>query len=272
MRGAGIPLPAYPLPSLRSICLAASAFPDIAARSERGQDIDRHRNMSGSAPRSPPRLSQKRIRLTFVEVGTGTFAGTGNDKLTISGLRSSANIQKVGGLSMGTLQLRVYGMTLSQMNDLATLGLILKDGDSPSALNNQVIVEAGDDDTGMAIVHHGTINNAWADFNDMPEVAFHVTSLAGLYEASIAVPPTSYAGMVDVSTIMSSIASLAGWNFHNDGVTAKMENVYHPGTPWDQMRQVAEHANINAILDDAAPKTLVIWPKGQTRGGEAVLI
>jgi hypothetical protein len=80
--------------------------------------------------------------------------------------------------------------------------------------------------------------------------------LSGLYEAAVSVPPTGYAGMVDVLTIMSGIASLAGWNFHNDGVTDKMENVYYPGTPWDQMQQVAEHANINAILDDGAPKRL----------------
>jgi hypothetical protein len=178
-------------------------------------------------PRAVPRLSQKRIRLMFVKKKSGTFAGSGKDTLTVSGLRASAHISKIGGLSMGELQLRVFGMTLSQMNDLSTLGLVLKDGtDSPSVLDNQVIVEAGDDDTGLAIVHHGTINNAWADFSAMPEVAFNVTSLSGLYEASIAVPPTSYAGMVDVATIMSSIAALAGWNFHNDGVTDKMENVY----------------------------------------------
>ncbi len=223
-------------------------------------------------PRAAPRLSKKRIAVTFVKVGSGTFAGSGNDTVKISGLRASASVSKVGGLSMGELQLRMYGMTLSNMNDLSTLGLTLKIGEGLLVLNNQVVVEAGDDDVGMAIVHHGTINNAWADFNAMPEVAFNVTSLGGLYEASLAVPPTSYAGMVDVETIMSSIASLAGWNFHNNGVTDKMENPYYPGTPWEQVKQLADHANINAILDDGAPQTLVIWPKGKSRGGDAPLI
>lgn len=219
-----------------------------------------------------PRLSQKRIRVTFVKVGTGNFAGTGKNTLTISGLRASANISKIGGAAMGTMQLSLFGMTQSHMNDLATLGLVLNDQGGLSVLDNQIIVEAGDDDTGMAIVHHGTINNAWTDLNAMPEVAFYITSFSGLYEAALAVPPTSYSGMVDVSTIMSSIANLAGWNFQNDGVTTKMENVYHPGSPWDQMQQVKAHANINAFLDDGAPKTLVIWPKGKTRGGAVALI
>ena len=60
-------------------------------------------------------------------------------------------------------------MTLSQMNDLSTLGLTLKaDNNSPSVLNNQVIVEAGDDDTRMAVVHHGTINKCVGRFRGKP--------------------------------------------------------------------------------------------------------
>jgi len=84
---------------------------------------------------------------------------------------------------MNSLNLRIWGMTLSKMNDLSTLGLKIVIGD-PAVLNNSVIVEAGDDDAGMSVVFHGTINAAWADFQSMPDCAFHVTANSGMYEAA----------------------------------------------------------------------------------------
>jgi hypothetical protein len=225
-------------------------------------------------PRGPPRLSHKRIDVTFIKgpnaPGGGVFAVSGTNTLKLSGLRASALVTKAGGVSQGGLQLRLWGMTLSNMNELTTLGMTITV--DRLVLNNQVILEAGDDDAGMSVVHHGTVYNAWTDFTGMPEVAFHVTSNAGLYEAARAVPPTGYAGMVDVSTVLAGIASLAGWGFQNNGVDVKIENTYHPGTAWDQMQQIVEHANINALRDDGAPPTLIIWPKGGTRFGEVPLV
>ena len=103
-------------------------------------------------------------------------------------------------------------------------------------------------------------------------MALVCTAYAGLYEAAKAVPPTSFKGLTDVATIMANIAALAGWGFQNNGVDIKMEHPYYPGTAWDQMQQVAEHANINAHLDDGTPHTLVIWPKGGARDGVVPLV
>jgi hypothetical protein len=221
-------------------------------------------------PRQPPRLSHKRINVTFVKGGEGKFAESGTDTVKLSGLRVSCQVIKAGSASMHHLQLRMWGLTLSKMNDLSTLGLTQTT--SREILNNTVIVEAGDDDAGMSVVHHGTVYDAFADFQGMPDCAFHISSHSGLYEAAKAVPPTSYQGMVDVATLMSGIASLAGWSFQNNGVTDKIEDAYYPGTAWEQKEAVAEHANINTTLLDGTPKTLVIWPKGQARDGQAPLI
>lgn len=217
------------------------------------------------------RLFHKRINVTFTKAGSGKFAESGTNTVKLSGLRVSAVVTKAGGVSMGGLQLRLWGMTLSKMNDLSTLGLTIVAGD-PAVLNNSVIVEAGDDDAGMSVVHHGTIYAAWMDFQGMPDCAFHVTANSGLYEAAKAVPPTGYRGLVDVATIMAGIASLAGWNFQNNGVTGKLEDVYYPGTAWEQMQSVADHAHINAYRDDGAPPTLIIWPKGGARDGQVPLV
>jgi hypothetical protein len=63
---------------------------------------------------------------------------------------------------MNSLDLRIWGMTLSKMNDLSTMGLTITIG-NPQVLNNQIILEAGDDDSGMSVVHHETIYHAWVD-------------------------------------------------------------------------------------------------------------
>jgi hypothetical protein len=222
-----------------------------------------------SVPRGPPRLSHKRLDVTFIK-GKGTFSQSGTDTVKLTGLRVSAVVTKAGGTSMSTGEMRIWGMTPSQMNDLSTLGMTIDVG--RKILNNQVIIEAGDDDAGVSVIHHGTIWDAWSDFAGMPEVTFHVTAYSGLYEAAKVVLPSSYSGLTDVATIMAGIASLAGWNFQNNGVDTKLLDPYYPSTAWEQAQRVAEHANINLALDDGAPPTLVIWPKDGARNGSVPLV
>ena len=53
----------------------------------------------------------------------------------------------------------------------------------------------------------------------------------GAWEAVKPVPPTGYAGLVDVATIMAGLAKLANFTFHNAGVTDKfLIDPYLPGT------------------------------------------
>jgi hypothetical protein len=162
-------------------------------------------------------------------------------------------------------------MTLSQMNDLSTLGLTVATGVNV-VFNNSILVEAGDDDAGMSVVFYGTIYAAWADVQSMPDCPFHVTANIGAYEAAKPVPPSSYRGLVDVATVLSGIATLAGWNFENSGVNVKVWNPYLPGTARDQAYAIAQHANVNIIIDGGVPGTLAIWPKGAARNGAVPLI
>ncbi len=131
------------------------------------------------SPRGPPRLSHKRIDVTFTKAN-GTFAESGTDTVKLTGLRASAIITKAGGATLGGLQLRLWGMTLSKMNDLSTLGLSMAiTSGGLSLFNNTVLIEAGDDDAGMSVVFFGTIYEAWADFAGTPEVAAWESSAPG---------------------------------------------------------------------------------------------
>jgi len=206
----------------------------------------------------PGSFTSKQLDVTF-KLGRGAFGDNGADTVKLTGKRVACMILKAGGQSMGEMQLRIWGLSLDVMNKLSTLGMVAQ-----ALRNNQVQVEAGDSETGMAVVFTGTITNAWADFQAMPDVSFHVSALAGMYQAMKPVPPTSFAGGADVGVIMSGLASQMNLAFENNGVQARLPNPYFPGTAREQAARVAEHAGIEWVIDLG---TLAIWPRGQSRRG-----
>lgn len=214
-------------------------------------------------------FTHKKIDVTFIK-GKGSFAESGKNTVKLSGLRVSAAVTRAGGNYQGALDMRIWGLTMSKMNDLATLGYRIEA--NATLLNNSVLVEAGDDDSGMATVFFGTIHAAWADFMGMPDNPFHVAAHVAGWEALKPAPATSYRGLVDVATILSGMTNLANWGFVNNGVTSQFENVYYPGAIREQIERVCQHANIGFAIDEGPPYVLTIWPKGQRRGGAIPLI
>jgi hypothetical protein len=133
-----------------------------------------------------------------------------------------------------------------------------------------ILLEAGDSTSdARSTVFSGTISQAWADFQSMPDVPFQLMCVIGGIEAMRPVEPVSYRGAVDVATVMQSIAAKMGKTFENSGVTAKVVDPYLPGTATEQMRQLADMAQIEAHIDG---DVLAIWPKGATRGTQVPLI
>lgn len=216
-------------------------------------------------PNAPIRSSftRKKLTVTF-KLGQGSFGREGFNTVKLEGRRMSALIVKAGGASLGELQLRIWGLTLEQMNQLSTLGLV-----AIATRDNQVLLEAGDDETGMGVVFAGTITNGWADMQGMPDVTFHVIAQAGMLEAMTPTPPSSYRGATDVGVIMAGLASLMGLPFENNGVSVMLNNPYFPGTAREQVQRVAEAANIEAVIDVGV---LAIWPKNGYRGNATTLI
>ena len=213
--------------------------------------------MSGS-------YTQKLLTVQFT-LGTGTFGETGQNILTISGLRVSATVVKSGGAALGSAQIRIFGMTQSQMNQLSTLGLLIT-----QVRRNTVTLMAGDAISGMSQVFTGTIVNAWSDYQGAPQVSFNVEAYAAYLDAIKPVAPTSYPpGGTDVATIMAGLATQMGLQFENNGVSAKLASPYFPGTAKDQAQRCADAANINWVIDNGV---FAIWPKNAVRSGSAVVI
>lgn len=208
---------------------------------------------------------KRKIEVT-IKLGKGNFGQAGFDTVTLKGLRVSAQVQKTGMPSFNTAQLRIYGMTLSLMNTLSTLGK----RSNIDTRDNTVSISVGNDGAALAMVFTGVLQEGWANFNDGPEVFFTIDAHTGLINKMKPVPPTSYAGAVDVATIIETLATSMGYAFENkSGVSVMLSNQYLPGTALEQAQTAAQAANINFALDDG---TMAIWPIGGSRGGTIPLI
>jgi hypothetical protein len=211
-------------------------------------------------------FTKKIIQITFT-LGSKTFAGTnGSNTLTISGLRTDFTMEQTGGVSRDAVGIEIFGLTPSQMNDLATYGM------PPDAqYNNKISVSAGDNESGLSLVYAGDIIEAYADYDEAPEVRFIVRAMVGAYLGVAPAQPASYAGTVDAATIMGNIATLMGLTLENSGINVKLLNSYLCGSLFDQAKQVAQAGNFFATMDTVRG-VLAIWPKEGARDGALLLI
>lgn len=199
--------------------------------------------------------------------GAQSFGPGGSDVVTVSGLRVSANITKAGTTGGALLSMQIFGMRLDLMNKLATLGMVYA-----QIRRNTVTVLAGDEGSPLATAFIGTIQQAWIDFTNAPEVAFHVEAQTSAAEAVITPDPafTSIQGGADVVQLMKSFADQMHLNFENNGISGlKISYPYLYGPIVAQAQAVAHAAGINWFVDNGV---LAIWKRGSSRGGTIPLI
>lgn len=208
---------------------------------------------------------QRRLRYT-IELGQGdNETETADTKVLLpTKLRSSASIVKVGGRTMGTAQIRIFGLSLDLMNKASTLGSTYR-----RTRRNKITVEAGDDVSGLATVFIGDLFEVWQDFQGSPETALVISSHAGLIDKLKAVGPASYRGAMPAATIMADLAGRMGLGFENNGVDVVLSNSYYPGTAWQQAVACAEDGDFEMSHDLGI---LAIWPRNSARGSKITLI
>lgn len=200
------------------------------------------------------------------ELGKGSFGESGTNAVVVKGVRSLADITRAGSPTWATCSLQIYGMTMSVMRQLSTLGKPLLDGRF-----NMVTVKAGSDDTGLGVAFKGLINEAWVDMGAAPDGVFIVNASPVVVNALKPLPPQSFPGSADAGVIAASLATLMQYGLENSGVTTRLSNQVLTGSARTQLDQLARAAGFEYALDDALG-VLAIWPKGGKREGQTVLI
>lgn len=198
----------------------------------------------------PSFANKKQLRFV-ITLGTGKFGSSNNDQITLQGFRAIADIDKAGGMMMGTLKAKVYGVKQDDMNSITTLQW------KPGTLIPNTVEVFAIDGPAETLVFAGNIVNAWADYQSMPDVFLHIQAQAAFFNQLKAVPPRSFKGPIDVSSVMAQIARDLGYTFENNGVTTQLVDLYLANTGLEQAKELAKAANIGLYIDD---KVMAITP------------
>lgn len=203
-----------------------------------------------------PSFSDKKQLRFVITLGTGKFGSSDNDTITLQGFRALADIDKAGGMMMGTLRAKIYGVAQADMNSVTTLQW------KPGTLIPNTVEVYAIDGAAETLVFAGNIVNAWADYQGIPDVFLHIQAQAGFFNQLKPVKPRSFKGRVDVPSVMAQIARDLGYTFENNGVTTQLVDVYLPNTGLEQAKDLCRAAGCDLYLDD---KILAITPPNVPR-------
>lgn len=203
-----------------------------------------------------PSFSNKKQLRFVITLGTGKFGSSDNDTVTLQGFRAIADIDKAGGMMMGTLKAKIYGVKQADMNSITTLQW------KPQTWIPNTVEVFAIDGTAETLIFAGNIVNAWADYHGMPDVFLHIQAQAAFFNALKAIPPRSFKGPIDTPSVMAQIAGDLGYTFENNGVTTQLTDLYLPNTGLEQAKDLARAAGCDLYLDD---KVLAITPPNVPR-------
>lgn len=206
--------------------------------------------------------NKKQLRFT-ITLGTGKFGSSNNNRIVLEGFRSVVDINKAGGMMMGTLHAKVYGVRQQDMNSITTLQWKPR-----TWIPNTVEVVAIDGES-ETLIFAGNIVNAWADYQSMPDVFLQIQAQSAFFGALKTIPPRSFKGSVDVASIFAQIATDLGLTFENNGVNLQVTDIYLPNTGLEQARDLTKACGCDMYIDD---QTLAITPAYGPRTSPVPLI
>lgn len=197
--------------------------------------------------------------------GASTLTLNASEADPTNQLRISVHMDVPGGNAFAKAMITIYGMTESEMAAASTYSKfpLINKGAS-------VTVMAGDAKGGMFLAFKGTIQKAWAAYNEQPEVGFRIESQAGLDAAMTVIAPTSVKGTTTAAAMLQSLAKQIGYSFENNsGIAGPRTNPYHRGSVRDQITAICAVSRLQLSMLN---NTVAIWPSGQPRnlGAQAV--
>lgn len=221
---------------------------------------------------APPQQTQgnvspyavREIDLEF-QIGQGSFGETGERTLISKGLRVVVQIEFAVFPMSPLANIRVYGLTLNQINEISKAGRVYQSRD------NKIIVTAGDKKLGKAKIFQGQIVEAYPDFTESPNVALFIFATSTYSTQMKPTEPLSFSGPTKAADVLQEITQKAGIPFENNGVNVVLSSPYLPGSAWQQIGSVVKASNVFAGVDPSTG-TLAVWPKDGSRNGSEIEI
>lgn len=191
--------------------------------------------------------------------------GTKEEKeINLNGLRCSCHVEMQSTSIQGAMSLKIWGMTLDQMNSLTVFGPIMQE-----RRYNEIYVHAGNEGETLSLVYAGCIYDAYANLNGSPDVPFIIRAMTSALDQVRVVSGRSHSGGVDAAVILEDLAKEMGKTFENHGVSIILRDRTYTGTALTQAAEVARDAGVNINVDR---NKLIIWPRDDFKRDEAVIV
>lgn len=203
----------------------------------------------------------------IIGIGTGRMGDGPPTYYTLENFRVSASIKAYGGETQGEATVRIFGIDVSLMNSMTTIGPVM----TQIRAQNSIQLLAGEDPKALTTVYNGTIQTAYADYNAAPEVPFEVVALSASVPALKTASPTSFNGTVTVDQVMRTLANAMGWAYQNVNVDSSfvLDSPVFNGSYLDQAKSCAYAAGIDYATDNF---TLSIKKRFTSFGGVVPII
>ena len=194
------------------------------------------------------------------------FSGASNEPLNLDGLRCVAVISNPGGYApFGQLQLKVYGMTLDQMN--------LYSGTTPVSValqNLNVTLSAGNEGEALKQVFKGGIINSYIDFSSLPDVSFNVAAVSAYFHKGAPSAANNFKGAQTAQNIIKALAPKANLAVVDNSTLQKtVYNQVLSGSIIDQIVKVSIDSALPISIEN---DTITMWDNGGTKKGAVINI
>lgn len=179
----------------------------------------------------PTFFKKKRID-AIITLGSGQFGEEQGDTKTFSGHRITAHLTANIGESMSAALVRVYGVSLQDMNQLTSIGPI----NQTAFGKNTLVLAAGDDGEVLTTIFTGSLLYCQGNLQQSPNAYLDIYATAEGLAAIKPALPDSWKGDTPCWLIMSKFAADAGWSLNDLGIKSVLTNPYFSGSTLDKIR------------------------------------
>ena len=207
-------------------------------------------------------FAKRKINLEF-RLAIDEQGDTQGPVVKVDGHRCSVSYTVFNGWSQGQVHVAVWGLPLSTINELTTIGPVMS-----ARKNNGINIFAGDDPGKMSKVYSGIIYMAWADFQAAPENVLHIVAYSSALAQVKIAPTRSFPGEKNISEILQEIADEQQLTFEDNLLKPIFLRDQHcKGDVLSQIRDICYKANVNWTIEVGI---LAIWPKDRSRIRELI--
>lgn len=178
------------------------------------------------------------IKIVLADNSTTVFTSTGDNTLVIDQLRMSVNVT-AAARQASQAAVTIWGMLQTDMEALTVAFQTF------GALRQNYIEIRADNGDGYKLVFTGTIIEAQPDFRSVPDVSFQILAMFGYFKKIELSSAISFPGAVDIDVFGRYFADQLGMSYQNRGAKAVLTNQYCASTLFDQLREIADAAQID---------------------------